>query len=117
MEYKLENGRLNQVQLGLLEAELDEAEFKAIDALGRYKFTMFGYWAGIWVHLNKLLEDKKRPNPFRNFVVLAKDELETNSFPGDPNYRFTKTKTCEDLSCDCDLESTGSWPPKHIPND
>jgi len=74
-----------------LEIELDEAEFKAIDALGRYKFTMFGYWAGIWVHLNKL-SDSKRPNPFKGFVVLAKAQAENNN-----------TKKCADLSCDCDL--------------
>lgn len=33
--------------------ELDEAEAKAWDSLSRYKFQMFGYWAGIWVHLNR----------------------------------------------------------------
>jgi|GEM_PF-4578995 len=27
-----------------LQAEMDEAEVKAWDALGRYKFQMFGYW-------------------------------------------------------------------------
>ena len=30
-----------------LAAELDEAESKATDALSRYKFQMFGYWAAI----------------------------------------------------------------------
>jgi len=54
-----------------LAQELHEAETKAIDALGRYKFTMFGYWAGIWVHLNKI-EGKKRPSPFRQYVIQAK---------------------------------------------
>ena len=54
-----------------LAAEIDEAEAKAIDALGRYKFTMFGYWAGIWVHLNKI-EGQKRPSPFRALVKVAK---------------------------------------------
>ena len=43
--------------------ELDEAERKAIQALGRYKFQMFGYWAAIWVHLNRIAGGK-RPNPF-----------------------------------------------------
>lgn len=28
-----------------IEAELNVAESKAIDALARYKFQMFGYWA------------------------------------------------------------------------
>lgn len=55
-----------------LALEIDEAERKAIDALGRYKFQMFGYWAAIWVHLNRI-EGKRRPNPFGSFVQLAKD--------------------------------------------
>jgi hypothetical protein len=36
----------------LIDDELNVAEAKAIDALSRYKFQMFGYWAAIWVHLN-----------------------------------------------------------------
>lgn len=52
-----------------------EAEEKAIDSLSRYKFAMFGYWAGIWVHLNKI-EGNKRPNPFKPFVDLARKESE-----------------------------------------
>lgn len=54
-----------------LDQELAEAEAKAIDALARYKFTMFGYWAGIWVHLNKI-EGQRRPSPFRSLVKVAK---------------------------------------------
>jgi len=54
----------------LLEIELDEAERKAIDALARYKFMMFGYWAAIWVHLNHIGKFK-RPNPFQPLVKLA----------------------------------------------
>ncbi len=55
-----------------LEAEILEAELKAVDALARYKFQMFGYWAGIWVHLNKI-EGRKRPSPFRDLVVAARE--------------------------------------------
>lgn len=55
-----------------LEAEILEAETKAIDALARYKFQMFGYWAGIWVHLNKI-EGKKRPSPFRSLVLAGRE--------------------------------------------
>jgi hypothetical protein len=51
--------------------ELDEAERKAIDALGRYKFQMFGYWAAIWVHLNRL-SGAKRPSPFKHLVIAAR---------------------------------------------
>ena len=52
--------------------ELDEAEYKAIDALARYKFQMFGYWAGIWVHLNRI-SGQNRPNPFRGIVLAARE--------------------------------------------
>jgi len=55
-----------------IEAELDEAERKAWDSLARYKFMMFGYWAGIWVHLNRIA-GSKRQNPFRSAVKLARE--------------------------------------------
>lgn len=48
-----------------------EAKYKAIDALSRYKFVMFGYWAAVWVHLNKL-DNKKEANPFRYLVSEAR---------------------------------------------
>jgi hypothetical protein len=54
-----------------LEIEIAEAERKAIDALARYKFAMFGYWAGIWVHLNRI-SGRNRPNPFRPLVEAAR---------------------------------------------
>ncbi len=53
-----------------LEAELYQAETKAWESLARYKFMMFGYWAAIWVHLNKI-GNFNRPNPFRPLVKLA----------------------------------------------
>lgn len=51
--------------------ELDQAERKAFDALSRYKFQMFGYWAAIWVHLNRI-SGAKRQNPFRSLVNAAR---------------------------------------------
>jgi hypothetical protein len=51
--------------------ELAEAEIKAIDSLARYKFAMFGYWAGIWVHLNRI-SGQNNPNPFKDLVHMAK---------------------------------------------
>ncbi len=51
--------------------EIANAEAKAIDSLARYKFAMFGYWAGIWVHLNRV-EGLKRPSPFRALVCAAR---------------------------------------------
>jgi hypothetical protein len=47
--------------------ELDIAEQKAWDALSRYKFQMFGYWAAIWVHLNRISK-AKRKNPWIELV-------------------------------------------------
>ncbi len=54
-----------------LEHEMREAEKKAHDSLTRYKFQMFGYWAAIWVHLNKIGGFRK-PNPFKDYVALAR---------------------------------------------
>jgi hypothetical protein len=54
-----------------LDAHREEARVKAIDALSRYKFAMFGYWAGIWVHLNRLCE-RPQPNPFQALVKVAR---------------------------------------------
>lgn len=53
---------------------LYEAEVKAWDALSRYKFNMFGYWAAIWVHLNHL-SGLKLPNPWKKIVGVAKKEV------------------------------------------
>jgi len=55
-----------------LSHEIDQAAVKAIDSLSRYKFAMFGYWAGIWVHLNRI-EGKRRPSPFTSLVKAARD--------------------------------------------
>ena len=54
--------------------EMKHAESKAIEALSRYKFQMFGYWAGIWVHLNRLSGARQR-NPFNGFVHLAREKV------------------------------------------
>lgn len=52
--------------------ELSDAERKAWRALAGYKFQMFGYWAAIWVHLNRLGRFK-RPNPFKALVHKARE--------------------------------------------
>ncbi len=61
-----------------LRAELDAAESKAWDSLSKYKFQMFGYWAAIWVHLNRVGEFK-RPNPWRVLVHRARAEREVTA--------------------------------------
>ncbi len=50
---------------------LNEAEAKAWKSLAFYKFQMFGYWASIWVHLNRI-SGENRPNPFKGIVSQAK---------------------------------------------
>ena len=65
-------GELNKYLNKVLREEKDEAKRKAFDALGRYKFLMFGYWAGVWVHLNKL-DPGPQPNPFTDLVKMARD--------------------------------------------
>lgn len=54
-----------------LETHLQEAERKAWDSLAKYKFQMFGYWAAIWVHLNKI-SGQRRPNPWKALVHAAR---------------------------------------------
>ncbi len=54
-----------------LTEELNNAEARAWDALARYKFQMFGYWAAIWVHLNRIT-GAKRENPFSQLVHKAR---------------------------------------------
>jgi hypothetical protein len=56
----------------MIEKHLNEAEHKAWDSLARYKFWMFGYWAAIWVHLNRVAGGKRRPNPFKRLVTCAR---------------------------------------------
>lgn len=64
-----------------LASELDAAERRAWDSLARYKFWMFGYWAAIWVHLNRI-GHFKRPNPWRGLVMAAREQRPLVSRPG-----------------------------------
>jgi hypothetical protein len=57
-----------------IEETLNEAERKAQEALAGYKFIMFGYWAAIWVYLNRIGEAKRR-NPFQPYVKLARERI------------------------------------------
>lgn len=54
-----------------LDSDREEAARKAIDALARYKFWMFGYWAAAWVRLNRQCETRK-PSPFKHIVEAAR---------------------------------------------
>lgn len=64
---------LDELQAELVR-ELDEAERKAWDSLARYKFQMFGYWAAIWVHINRL-SGLRRPNPWKCLIETARQEM------------------------------------------
>jgi hypothetical protein len=66
---------LNWANTSILDAII-EAENKAWEALARYKFQMFGYWASIWVHLNRL-SGGKRTNPWKKLVGVAKKQVGT----------------------------------------
>ena len=54
-----------------LSADKKVAYKKAIDSLSKYNVVMFGYWAGVWAHLNKI-DQTNEPNPFKDFVKLAR---------------------------------------------
>jgi hypothetical protein len=69
--------------------ELDTAERKAWDSLGKYKFQMFGYWAAIWVHLNRI-GGFKRPNPWKQLVHVAR-EINRRPEPRDAQLKLTGT--------------------------
>lgn len=58
--------------LARMKAARDEAGVKALDALGRYKFERFGYWAAAWVQINRLLPARaKARSPFKHLVKAA----------------------------------------------
>lgn len=70
-----------------LYAALKEAEQKAWDNLSRYKFMMFGYWASLWVHLNRL-GGFGYASPFKDVVQIARKhlvEVIDLAKPGDPD--------------------------------
>jgi len=63
-----------QVPLDIeIKIQRTQAERKAWDSLGRYKFLMFGYHAANWVKFNQLLPPGDRlGNPFADLVRSAK---------------------------------------------
>ena len=52
----------------------DAAFVKAWHALARYKFLMFGYWAAIWVHLNRI-HPVAQGNPWSDLVHAGRQAL------------------------------------------
>ena len=51
-----------------------KAEVQGWKALSGYKFQMFGYWVGIWGHLNQIIADG-HGNPWTDVVKLAKAQI------------------------------------------
>ncbi len=64
---------MNDISEGLAR-DLDEAEAKAWESLAKYKFMMFGYWAAIWVHQNRVGRFR-RPNPWQSLVRQARMQI------------------------------------------
>lgn len=64
---------MNDTTTDRLAMEMETAERNAWASLSRYKFLLFGYWAGVWVHLNKIAGDKQS-NPWRSLVHIARSE-------------------------------------------
>ena len=59
-----------------LQEHMVDAEQKAWKSLEGYKFSMFGYWCAIWVHLNKMnteLGNKRQPNPWKELTDIARE--------------------------------------------
>lgn len=54
-------------------AKMDHAEREAWNAMARYKYWMFGYWAGEWVKL-KNLAGLNPSSPFAELVKLARSK-------------------------------------------
>lgn len=54
--------------------EMQDAQHNAWKSLARYKFMQFGYWVGIWVHLNRI-HGGRAPNPWACLVSIARREL------------------------------------------
>lgn len=53
------------------EAERAKAEERAWDALARYKFWMFGYWASCCVQMNRVCA-RRAGNPWHELVAVAR---------------------------------------------
>ncbi len=64
---------MSQIENELM-ADLAAAEAKAWESLAKYKFMMFGYWAAIWVHQNRVGRFK-RPNPWQSLVRQARMQI------------------------------------------
>jgi len=58
-----------------IEEYLEVAEYNAFTSLAANKWERFGYWAGMSVHLRRILGFSRHPSPFRDFAELARKKL------------------------------------------
>jgi hypothetical protein len=95
VEYKdTDDGKL---RIELLR-KLDEAEQKAWASLAHYKFMMFGYWAAVWVHLNRVTGTGSiRHNPWARLVAFARDQR----FPLEQKPTSEQCPACLYTPCRC----------------
>ena len=53
-----------------------EAAHRALKSLAGYNFVLFGFWAGMWVHINKCITSEdaslRSKNPFGPLVKAAR---------------------------------------------
>lgn len=88
-------------KLDALDAEIELAKQHAFNSLAGYKFMMFGYWAGVWVHLNRL-RSEPLANPFRDLVKLARQKSTSVELGRRLSRRENKTlaRAC-DIAANC----------------
>lgn len=60
--------------------ELKAAEDNAWYALSRNNFQQFGYWAEIWMQINRISK-KKKANPFYEILAIASYRVRYRNYP------------------------------------
>ena len=75
-------GRVTQVAdfPAVVLGQMMEAERKAWESLSGYNFVMFGYWAGVWVHLNRM-GGWGFSNPWALLVKEARANMDARESP------------------------------------
>jgi len=65
-----------RIALAVIEARAN-AEAEAWKNMARYKWSNFGYWAGVWVHYNRLLKGTPHHmgSPWKSLVHAARDHM------------------------------------------
>lgn len=56
--------------------EMEQAERKAWEALGKFRFAEFGHYASLWASLHRA-SGARLTNPFSGVAILARQRLNT----------------------------------------